>query len=325
MRILVTGGAGYIGGTFIRAARAAGHEVAVIDNLSTGHAESVPEGIEFARGDLRDRSLLLPLLRRSEAVLHFAALSIVGDSISDPVGYYRENLGGWLSLLEGIRECGPKRLIFSSSAAVYGDGEGRPFREDDPCLPVNPYGGTKLAMEQTLSHAAPALGLACYSLRYFNAAGAVAGHGEAHSPETHLIPLALEAALGLRELTLFGTDYDTPDGTCIRDYIHVADLADAHLAALDALASGDAGGTLNLGTGTGSSVREVIAAVEAATGAPLPVRMGERRVGDPARLVAAVDRAAERLGWLAKRSSLSEIVASAWDWERGRREERAEP
>ncbi len=314
MRILVTGGAGYIGGVFVRAARDAGHEVMVIDSLTTGHAESVPSGVEFVHDDLRNRAAIAPLLRRADAVLHFAALSIVGDSINDPVSYYRENLGGFISLLEAVKECGPRMLIFSSSAAVYGNGEGRPFREDDPCLPVNPYGGTKLAMEQTLAHVAPALGLTSFSLRYFNAAGAVADHGEAHSPETHLIPLALDAALGLRELTLFGTDYPTPDGSCIRDYIHVSDLAEAHLTALDALAAGDAGGALNLGTGTGRSVKEVAAVVEQVTGRALPMKVGPRRIGDPALLVAAVDGAAERLGWRASRSNLTEIIEAAWGW-----------
>jgi len=315
MRILVTGGAGYIGGAFVRASLAAGHEPVVLDNLSTGHADAVPDGVELVRADLRERSVLDPLLAASDAVVHFAALSIVPDSIADPVTYYGENLGGFLALLEGVRENGPARLVFSSSAAVYGDGSGRPFREEDATLPVNPYGGTKLAMEQTLAHVAPALGLRAFSLRYFNAAGALPDHGERHDPETHLVPLALEAALGLRTLTVFGEDYDTPDGTCIRDYVHVADLAEAHLAALAALERGE-GGVLNLGTGEGRSVREVLAAVERVTERTLPVARGPRRAGDPARLVASVDRAAAVLGWRAARPDLDGIVASAWDWAR---------
>ncbi|MBN2171437.1 MAG: UDP-glucose 4-epimerase GalE [Candidatus Krumholzibacteriota bacterium] len=315
MKILVTGGAGYIGGAFVRAALAAGHEPVVLDNLSTGHEDAVPTGVELVRADLRERAVLDPLLARCGAVVHFAALSIVPDSIADPVTYYRENLGGFLVLLDGVREHGPARLVFSSSAAVYGDGGGRPFREEDPTRPVNPYGGTKLAMEQTLAHVAPALGLRAFSLRYFNAAGALPDHGERHDPETHLVPLALEAALGRRTLTLFGEDYDTPDGTCIRDYVHVADLAEAHLAALAALERGE-GGVLNLGTGRGHSVREVLAAVERVTGRSLPVARGPRREGDPARLVAAVDRAEAVLGWRAARPDLDAIVASAWEWAR---------
>lgn len=318
MNILVTGGAGYIGGAFVRAALAAGHAVTVVDNFSTGHREAVPADADLMAGDLRERARIEPLLAASDAVVHFAALSIVGDSVADPVGYYRENLGGFLSLLESIQGAGgPERLVFSSSAAVYGRGDGRPFEEDAPCRPVNPYGGTKLAMEQTLAHAAGRLGLRYFSLRYFNAAGALPDHGERHEPETHLVPLALEAALGLRELTLFGEDYPTPDGSCIRDYVHVADLAEAHLAALDALAPADAvGGVLNLGTGRGHSVREVVASVERVTGRTLPLSSGPRREGDPARLVAAVARAAERLGWAAARPDLDDIVDSAWAWSR---------
>jgi UDP-glucose 4-epimerase len=318
MKILVTGGAGYIGGGFLRSALAAGHELTVLDNLSTGHRDSVPETVKFLRGDLREHELLEPALAEADAVLHFAALSIVGDSMTDPVGYYRENLGGFLSLLEGIRKVGgPRRLVFSSSAAVYGHGAGKPFTEEAPTRPVNPYGGTKLAMEQTLAHVAPSLGLRYFCLRYFNAAGALADHGERHDPETHLIPLALEAALGLRELTLFGEDYPTPDGSCVRDYIHIADLAAAHLAALEALeAPEDPSGVLNLGTGRGHSVKEVLASVERVTGRSLSVRSGARREGDPALLVAAVDRAEKTLGWRAARPELDEIVASAWSWSR---------
>ena len=311
MRILITGGAGYIGGAFLRKAREAGHEAAVIDNLRTGWRDALPRDVEFIHADIRERDRLEPLLARCDAVVHFAALSIVADSIADPVGYYRENLGAFLALLEGIKACGPARLIFSSSAAVYGAGCGRPFAESDPCLPVNPYGGTKLAMEQTLTHAAPALGLGYFCLRYFNAAGALADHGERHEPETHLIPLALQAAQGKRRLTVFGRDYDTPDGSCIRDYIHIADLAEAHLAALAAIDAG-ASGILNLGTGRGHSVLEVMAAVERVTGRVLPVSDGPRREGDPARLVAAVGEAQRVLGWRANRPHLDEIVESAW-------------
>jgi UDP-glucose 4-epimerase len=327
MRILVTGGAGYIGGTFVRAALSAGHEVVVLDNLSTGQLSAVPEGAEFVQADIRERSRLETALSRCDAVVHFAALSIISDSVTDPVGYYRENLGSFLALLDGIKVCGPRRLIFSSSAAVYGHGSGKLFLEDDPCSPVNPYGGTKLAMEQTLAHVAGALDLKWFALRYFNAAGAVPGHGESHDPETHLIPLALEAALGQRELKIFGRDYDTADGTCIRDYIHVRDLARAHLAALAALdmepretGSGGPqnsnGGIVNLGTGLGQSVLEVLASVERVTGRSLNAESVPRREGDPPLLVAGVERAAEVLGWEAETVSLDEIVASAWEWAR---------
>jgi UDP-glucose-4-epimerase GalE len=319
MRILVTGGAGYIGGAFVRVAREAGHEVLILDNLSTGHRDAVPAGVPLTVADLRDRARLDPLLARCDAVAHFAALSIVPDSIADPVGYYQENLGGFLALLEAIQQSGPRLLLFSSSAAVYGAGEGRPFREDDPLLPVNPYGGTKLAIEQTLAQVAPAMDLRYLCLRYFNAAGALADHGERHQPETHLIPLALEAALGRRELTLFGADYDTPDGTCVRDYIHIADLAQAHLVALDALRGGGlSGGAINLGTGRGHSVREVVDTVAAVSGLKVPFRQGPRRPGDPARLVAAVDKAAGLLGWSARRPALRDIVESAWNWLRAK-------
>ena len=315
MRILVTGGAGYIGGTFLRAALLAGHQLQVIDNLSTGHADSLPPGLSFTQADLRERRWLDPLLEGSDAVVHFAARSLVAESMADPVGYYRDNLGAFLALLAGMESRGPRLLVVSSSAAVYGPGEGRPFREEDPCRPVNPYGGTKLAMEQVLAHAAPRLGIAYFCLRYFNAAGALADHGERHEPETHLIPLALAAAAGGAPLTLFGEDYPTPDGSCIRDYVHVADLAEAHLAALAALAGGQAAsGPLNLGTGCGHSVKEVLASVERVTGRRLPLERGARRPGDPALLVAGVERARALLGWTARQPELDAIVAAAWAW-----------
>jgi UDP-glucose 4-epimerase len=315
MRILVTGGAGYIGGAFLRAALAAGHSLQVVDNLSTGHADGLPAAVGFTQADLRDRHRLDPLLRASDAVVHFAARSLVGESMADPIGYYRDNLGGFLALLAGMESCGPRLLVVSSSAAVYGLGDGRPFREEDPCRPVNPYGGTKLAMEQVLAHAAPRLGLAYFCLRYFNAAGALADHGERHKPETHLIPLALAAAAGGTPLTLFGEDYPTPDGTCIRDYVHIADLAEAHLTALAALAGGRVpSGALNLGTGAGHSVKAVLASVERVTGRPLALRRGARRPGDPARLVAGVERAGSLLGWTARQPDLEGIVPSAWAW-----------
>jgi UDP-glucose 4-epimerase len=313
MRLLVTGGAGYIGGAFVRGALAEGHEVIVLDNLSTGHRDAVPEAARFVEGDIRQADLLGGLLSKSEAIVHFAALSIVGDSIADPVGYYRENLGGFLALLDAVAASSVRKLIFSSSAAVYGAGEGRPFLEDDPRLPVNPYGGTKLAIEQTLEHSAPALGLDYAALRYFNAAGALQGHGERHDPETHLIPLALDAAKNGGELKLFGSDYPTPDGTCIRDYIHIEDLTRAHLKALDALGGGFRT-ALNLGTGRGFSVREVIDCVKNVTELPLEVVETKRRVGDPALLVAEAGKAWEVLEWRAEKTELCDIIQSAWNF-----------
>ncbi len=313
MRLLVTGGAGYIGGAFVRNALAAGHEVTVLDNLSTGHRDAVPEAARFVEGDIRQRDRVDELLAGSEAVVHFAALSIVSDSIADPVGYYRENLGGFLALMEAVAESPVRKLIFSSSAAVYGAGEGRPFKEDDPRRPVNPYGGTKLAIEETLEHVAPGLDLDFASLRYFNAAGGLDDHGERHDPETHLIPLALEAAASGGELGLFGTDYPTPDGTCIRDYIHLEDLAAAHLKALEALGDG-LRTALNLGTGSGFSVREVLDCVKNVTGMPLNVSETARREGDPALLVADVRKAWELLAWRAEKTELSDIIESAWNF-----------
>ena len=313
MRLLVTGGAGYIGGAFIRAARDAGHEPVVLDNLSTGHRDAVPADIELHAGDIRQRDLLDKLLKRCDAVVHFAALSIVGDSVADPVGYYRENLGSFLALLEALRESPVRKLIFSSSAAVYGHGEGRPFREEDPCRPVNPYGGTKLAMEQTLEHVAPALGLDWMALRYFNAAGSVAGHGERHDPETHLIPLALRALVSGEPLKIFGNDYDTPDGSCVRDYIHIEDLASAHLRALERL-GGDFRTALNLGSGRGYSVLEVLEMAEKVAGRPVPAVQAPRRQGDPDFLVAAVDKARSLLDWRSEKSDLEGILQSAWEF-----------
>lgn len=313
MRILVTGGAGYIGGAFVRSALAVGHEVAVIDNLSTGHRDCVPKAANFVEADIREKAVLASLLAESDAVVHFAALSIVSDSIANPMRYYSENLGGFIALLDAIGKSPTRRLIFSSSAAVYGHGRGELFREDDPLAPVNPYGGTKLAMEKTLAQVAPSLGLSWSALRYFNAAGALSDHGERHDPETHLVPLALESAQSGETIRIFGSDYPTDDGTCVRDYIHIADLAEAHLLALEALSRGSLG-PMNLGTGEGHSVREVLDSVERVTGRRLPVEEAERREGDPAILVADPSRAAERLGWRPALPALDDIVESAWRW-----------
>lgn len=316
MRVLVTGGAGYVGSVSVEALLAAGHEVVVLDDLSTGHRGALPSAVAAVEGSVTDAVLLREILerQRSEAVLHCAARSLVGESLADPAGYYRDNVGGGLTLLEAMRATGVRRLVFSSSAAVYGEPASAPVTEDAPLQPISPYGETKRAFEAMLEWYGRAYGLRSISLRYFNAAGASASNGEDHDPETHLIPNVVAAALGMRELVLFGDDYPTPDGTPIRDYIHVADLADAHLLALEATASGTGAEAYNLGSGRGFSVREVLTVAEAIAGRPIAHRIGPRRPGDPPVLVASAERAASVLGWRARRGSLEEIVGSAWAW-----------
>jgi len=326
MKILVTGGAGYVGSHAVRRLVAAGHDVWVIDNLVYGHracveALGLPED-RFIHGDLTDRPRVEQLLKANaiEAVMHFAAYALVGESVTDPAKYYQNNVVGTLSLLEAMRAAGVGVIVFSSTCATYGVPEQVPIPEDHPQAPINPYGYTKLVIEHALADYHHAYGLAYAALRYFNASGAAddGSIGEDHTPETHLIPLVLDVALGKREhITIFGSDYPTPDGSCVRDYIHVDDLADAHLAAIEKLAA--AADTplairCNLGTGVGSSVREVIAAAEKATGKPIPAVEGERREGDPPELVADPAGAERMLGWRAKRTDLDETVASAWRW-----------
>jgi UDP-glucose 4-epimerase len=315
--ICVTGGAGYIGSHMVRVLRGAGYGVVVVDNLSTGHADTVPADVPLVRADVRDHAAVGLALRehRVDAVLHFASRIAVGESVTDPRLYWRDNLAAAVELLETVLDAGVKRFVLSSTAAVYGEPVRVPLDEDHPTAPTNPYGATKLAIERVLGDYARAYGLSFAALRYFNAAGAniEAGLGERHDPETHLIPLVLDAALGKRpQITIFGDDWDTPDGTCVRDYIHVVDLAEAHLAALAHLAAGGAGGAFNLGTGQGHSVREVIETVKRVTGRDVPVVVGPRRAGDSRELVAAVDRAARVLGWRAKRGELEGIVGDAW-------------
>ena len=315
MRVLVTGGAGYVGSHALRALQQRGHEVVVYDNFSTGH-EFVVRSFPVVRGDIGDRQALLPALRGIDAVMHFAAFINVGESVEDPRKYFDNNVYRALNLLNTVLEAGVRRFLFSSTAAVYGHPKTVPIPESASRQPVNPYGVTKLLLEQALEAYARAYELRFAALRYFNAAGAdESGEtGEWHDPETHLIPSALMAAAGCRpELQLFGDDYPTHDGTCVRDYVHVSDLAEAHVLALEYLAKSGQSLAANLGTGRGYSNREVLAQVEKVTGRPLPVRICSRRPGDPPALVADPSKAQQALGWKAKRS-LHDIVSSAWRW-----------
>ena len=322
MRVHVTGGAGYVGSVSVEAIVAAGHEVVVLDDLSTGRSRANLAGARLVQGTYTNQASTAGLLRESrvEAVLHCAARSLVAESIAEPARYYRENVVGGIALLDAMREAGVARLVISSTAAVYGVPTSVPIPETAPLAPINPYGETKRTLEAAAAWYGSAYGLRSVSLRYFNVAGASDRNGEEHRPETHLIPNVLAAADGGASVAVFGDDYPTPDGTAVRDYLHVVDLAAAHLAALEATAPGDrrtdAALVANLGSGTGASVREVLAAAERVTGRPIPHSIGPRRAGDPPALVAAIDRAADVLGWRPARSGLDDIVASAWAWRR---------
>ncbi|WP_159944828.1 MULTISPECIES: UDP-glucose 4-epimerase GalE [unclassified Nocardiopsis] len=318
MKLLVTGGAGYVGSVVTALLLKEGHEVTVLDDLSTGHRDAVPDGARLVVADLHEASDVLD--PSVEAVLHFAGKSLVSESVRSPGLYWRTNVSGTLALLEAALCHGVRRLVFSSSAATYGEPASRaPLRETDPAVPTNPYGATKLAADHLLESWSQAYGLGAVSLRYFNVAGAFLGFGERHETETHLVPNLLKVAAGESEhARVFGTDYPTPDGTAVRDYLHVADLADAHLRALEHVRPG-AFRVHNLGTGGGHSVREVIEAVRRVTGRPVPVVDSPRRPGDPAVLVAANDRARRELGWEPVRT-LDRTVADAWEF--ARREER---
>jgi len=316
--ILVTGGAGYIGSHACKALAAAGYTPVSYDNLVYGHREAVRWG-PFEHGDIADPVRLAEVLHRHRpsAVMHFAAYAYVGESVSDPAKYYRNNVAGTLNLLEAARAFGIERFIFSSTCATYGEPQQVPIPEDHPQRPVNPYGTTKLMIEQMLRDFDQAYGLRSIALRYFNAAGAdpEGETGEDHDPETHLIPLALDAALGRRPpLTVFGDDYPTPDGTCIRDYIHVTDLAQAHVLALRALEQGVASTAYNLGNGQGFSVLEVIRAIRRVTGREVPYTLGPRRPGDPPRLVGDAQRIVAELGWQPQFADLEGLLATAWRW-----------
>lgn len=319
MRLLVIGGAGYIGSHMVKSLVQLGHTVVVVDNLSTGYRDAVG-GARFYELDIADASSLTHHFNAQnfDAVLHFASFIQVGESVVQPDKYYQNNLVATLSLLDAMRDAGIQKFIFSSTAAVYGDPEYVPIDEAHPKLAINPYGRSKWMVEQVLQDYDRAYGLKSVCLRYFNAAGADPEGilGERHDPETHLIPLILQAASGRREsISVFGQDYDTPDGTCIRDYIHVSDLVDAHVKALMYLDSGDSSAAFNLGNGNGFSVKEVIAAAERVTGKTIPVVYGERRAGDPPRLVADATLAKKVLGWNPRYLDLDRIVADAWAWE----------
>jgi UDP-arabinose 4-epimerase len=322
MRILVTGGAGYIGSHTAKVLSRAGHEPVVLDNLTFGHEWAVKWG-PFERGDLGDPAFIGGVFDRHgiEAVIHFAASTYVGESMTEPRKYFRNNTVNTLNLLDAMIDRGVRWIVFSSTCATYGNPVRVPIDETHPQAPVNPYGQSKLAVEQVLHWYGHAYGLRSVALRYFNASGAdpEGDIGEDHDPETHLIPLVIQAALGTRgPVGVFGTDYPTPDGTAIRDYIHVMDLADAHLRALDYLVAGGDSTAINLGTGTGHSVREVIETVEQVSGRPVPRADSPRRAGDPPQLVADARKATEVLGWEAQYRDLRTIVQHAWQWHSGR-------
>ena len=313
----MTGGAGYIGSHAAKALRRAGYRTVIYDNLSAGHREATL-GAPLIEGDIRDVDAVRRALRESGAssVMHFAAWLIVSDSVSDPIGYYRNNVGGTLGTLEAMAAEGVRRFVFSSTCAVYGEPIETPISETHPTAPINAYGQTKLAIEHALPHYERAYGLRSIRLRYFNAAGADPDGelGEDHAPEIHVIPRAFEAAGGGEPLQIFGEDYPTPDGTCLRDYIHVSDLADAHVRALRRLEDGGASASYNVGTERPSSVREVIAAVERVTGRTVSRRSAPRRAGDPAALYASAAKIRAELGWVPQRAELETIVADAWRW-----------
>lgn len=321
--ILVTGGAGYIGSHTVRLLAAKGFQVVVLDNLVYGHKGAiVDEGVKLVVGEVGDKALVAQLFREHSfaAVVHFAAYAYVGESVTNPLKYYRNNTAEPLALLEVMEEFGCKNFVFSSTCATYGTPEVVPIVETNPQNPINPYGRSKLMLEWVLADCDRAWGLRSVCLRYFNASGCSSDGkiGEDHNPESHLIPLVLMAITGEKDgITVFGTDYPTPDGTCIRDYIHVEDLADAHAKAIDYLSAGGASTACNLGTGVGVSVKEIIAAAESVTGKQVPVSFGDRRPGDPAMLVAEPSFAKKTLGWEAKNRDVKTMVASAWQWIQG--------
>ena len=318
MAVLVCGGAGYIGSHTVRELLAAGEEVIIADNLSTGHRKAIP-AVKFYECDIRDKAALKKIFAENkvEAVFHFAAFIEAGESVKLPLKYFNNNVYGMQILLEAMTECGVDKIIFSSSAAVYGEPEKIPIDEGDATFPVNPYGDSKLIMEMMIRRVSAAQGVRYVSLRYFNASGASldGSIGEDHHPETHLIPLILQVPLGKRDhITIFGDDYPTPDGTCIRDYIHVLDLANAHICALNYLRGGGESNFFNLGTGHGFSVKEIIDVTEKVTGLKIKKELGARRPGDPARLIALGEKARKILQWTPRFDDVEKIIATAWNW-----------
>lgn len=319
MAVLVCGGAGYIGSHTVSELLDRNEEVVVVDNLQKGHLPAVLEGAKLYNGDLRDEAFLKSVFQENEieAVIHFAADSLVGESVEKPLQYYENNVYGTMCLLKVMTEFNVKKIVFSSTAATYGEAENIPIVETDPTVPTNPYGETKLAVEKMLKWSEQAYGLKYVVLRYFNVAGAhMKGKlGEDHDPETHLIPIILQVALGDREkIMIFGDDYKTEDGTCIRDYIHVTDLADAHILAIEKLRKENTSATYNLGNGNGFSVKEVIETARKVTGHPIPAEVAPRRAGDPAVLIASSEKAIKELGWKPKYADLHTMIESAWNW-----------
>lgn len=321
MAILVCGGAGYIGSHAVHELIARGEDVVIVDNLQTGHREAVHSRAVFCEGDIRDAAILDRIFTENkiEAVIHFAANSLVGESMEKPLKYFNNNVYGMQVLLEAMARHNIDKIVFSSTAAVYGEPKRVPIMEDDETLPTNTYGETKLTMEKMMKWVSRADNIRYVSLRYFNVAGALddGSIGEDHSPETHLVPLILQVPNGKRDhITVFGADYPTEDGTCIRDYIHVIDLADAHIRALDYLRAGKPSNIFNLGNGQGFSVKEMITAAEQATGETIKVEIGQRRAGDPAQLIASSAKAREILGWQPRYTSIAGIIKTAWTWHR---------
>lgn len=319
MTILVCGGAGYIGSHAVAQLLERGEQVAVIDNLQKGHVAAVLKGARFYGGDLRDTAFLERVFSENDidTVMHFAADSLVGESVGDPLKYYENNVYGAICLVKAMNKYGVKKLVFSSTAATYGEPKNVPILETDPTEPTNPYGETKLAVEKLLKWSEKAYGIKYVVLRYFNVAGSDPKGliGEDHQPETHLIPIILQVALGQREkIAVFGDDYDTPDGTCIRDYIHVLDLVEAHILAMEKLKNSGESGTYNLGNGQGFSVKEVIEVARKVTGHVIPAEIAPRRSGDPAKLVASSEKAIKELGWNPQYASLETMIESAWNW-----------
>lgn len=319
MTVLVTGGAGYIGSFTVAALVARGERVVVYDSLSAGHRAAVPNGVPLIEGEIADSELVAQIVKEHaiEEVIHFAALTSVPESVEKPGLYFGNNTAGTLKLIDAARQAGVGRFVFSSTAAVYGEPQTNPIAEDHPKNPQSPYGQSKYFSEQILAAFETAHGMRHVALRYFNACGGAPDRGEDHTPETHLIPIVLQVALGQREaVSIFGSDWPTPDGTCVRDYIHVADLADAHLRALDHLRGGGPSLQLNLGNGAGYSVAEVIESARRVTGHPIPAKQAARRAGDPSTLVASSEAARRELGWTPRISQLDAIVESAWQWHR---------